>query len=215
MMQFPNVTLPLKSCNRHRISTRFLRTAASVPVIAVTAWQMLHDHAHVVAGERTLILGAAGNVGSYAVQLARLTGAYVIAVIHSDDAARLKKIGANEVIDTRVESLSGRAGVVDVVIDAEGGEMQRQSLAVLKPGGILISSASAPQPALLQQHDVQGSFFLVNTTTGYLNSITNLLNSGELEVRVGTVLPLDSAREAHEMLDGTRPYARGKIVLTV
>jgi NADPH:quinone reductase-like Zn-dependent oxidoreductase len=111
--------------------------------------------------------------------------------------------------------LTGRAGVVDAVVDAAGGELQRQSLAALKPGGVLISAVSAPDAALLQQYGVRGSFFLVNTTTECLNAIRNLIDAGELVARVGTVLPLDSARVAHEMLDGTRPYARGKIVLNI
>jgi NADPH:quinone reductase-like Zn-dependent oxidoreductase len=187
--------------------------AASVPVVAVTAWQMVHDFARVAAGERVLILGAAGNVGSYAVQCAHRAGAHVIAAISSDEEERMRKIGAGRVIDTRVASLLDQAGVVDSVIDAAGGEPQRQSLAALKPGGVLISCVAAPDAALLQQHGARGSFFLVNTTTHYLNTITNLIDAGELATRVGSVLPLDSARVAHEMLDGTRPYARGKIVL--
>lgn len=79
--------------------------------------------------------------------------------------------------------------------------MQRQSVATLKPGGILISAVSAPDPALLEKHGVRGSFFLVNTTTDRLNVIRKLIEAGKLATRVGTVLPLDSAREAHEMLD--------------
>lgn len=187
--------------------------AASVPVIAVTAWQMLHDFAKVVRGDRVLILGASGNVGSFAVQLAHRLGAHVLAAISSDDEVRVRDLGADRVIDTRAGCMTGPSGVVDAVIDAAGGPLQSQSLALLKRGGIMISSVGPPDQALLERYGIRGSFFLVDTTTGYLNSIAQLIDAGELFSRVGTVLPLESARAAHEMLGGLRPYARGKIVL--
>jgi NADPH:quinone reductase-like Zn-dependent oxidoreductase len=187
--------------------------AASVPVVAVTAWQMIHDFAKVSRGDRVLILGAAGNVGSFAVQLAHRLGAYVIAVISSDDRTRVRNLGADQVIDARVESIQERGDVVDSVVDAAGGNLQTQALAVLKRGGTLISSVAPPDKTLLERYGVEGSFFLVNATTPYLNEVTGLIDAGALVTRVSSVLPLESAKMAHEMLDGTRPYPRGKIVL--
>jgi NADPH:quinone reductase-like Zn-dependent oxidoreductase len=105
--------------------------------------------------------------------------------------------------------------VVDTVIDAAGGDMQRQGIAMLKRGGCIVSSVSAPDPKLLQQRDAQGTFFLVKTKTDGLRQITDLIDRGALTTRVGVVLPLSQAFLAHQMLDGTQPYARGKIVLTV
>jgi NADPH:quinone reductase-like Zn-dependent oxidoreductase len=189
--------------------------AASVPVIAVTAWQMLHDFAKVARGHRVLILGAAGNVGSFAVQLAHRLGAYVLAVIGSDDASRMKDLGADRVLDYRVERIGPQLGVVDSVVDAAGGALQSESLAVLKSGGTLISSVAPPDKTLLERYGVKGSFFLVNTTTTCLDAITQLIDAGQLVTRVSTVLPLESAVTAHEMLDGLRPYPRGKIVLNI
>jgi NADPH:quinone reductase-like Zn-dependent oxidoreductase len=187
--------------------------SASVPVVAVTAWQMIHDFAKVSRGDRVLILGAAGNVGSFAVQLAHRLGAYVIAVISSDDRTRVRNLGADQVIDARVESIQERGDVVDSVVDAAGGNLQTQALAVLKRGGTLISSVAPPDKTLLERYGVEGSFFLVNATTPYLNEVTGLIDAGALVTRVSSVLPLESAKMAHEMLDGTRPYPRGKIVL--
>ena len=189
--------------------------AASLPVIAVTAWQMLFDQAVVSAGQRVLILGAAGNVGALAIQLAHQRRTHVIAVISSDDEQRLRTLGADEIIDTRAAGPEWRTLPVDAVIDAAGGDKQRQAIALLKPGGFLVSSVSPPDPNLMRQHDVRGAFFVVNVTTAVLNEITALVDSGALSTNVATVLPLESARVAHEMLEGTRPYPRGKIVLNI
>jgi NADPH:quinone reductase-like Zn-dependent oxidoreductase len=188
--------------------------AASVPVVAVTAWQML-ELARVKRGDRVLILGAAGNVGSFAVQLARHMGALVLAVIGSDDAQRMKDLGAQEVIDSRHGGIPEHIGIVDAIVDASGGDLQTQSLSILKKQGILISSVSSPDKALLERYGVSGSFFLVNTTTACLDSVGQLIDAGVLLPRVSVVLPLESAGIAHDMLEGKRPYPRGKIVLGI
>jgi NADPH:quinone reductase-like Zn-dependent oxidoreductase len=189
--------------------------SASLPVIAATAWQMLFDYAKIRPRQRVLILGASGNVGSLAVQLAHRHGAYVIAATAFDDAARLSDLGADEVLDLR-----GGAGIpglppVDAVIDAAGGDPQRQAIQRLNRGGYIVSSVSAPGRSLLDGQGVSGTFFLVNTTTPLLRQIANVVDEGKLAVRVGTVLPLSEARLAHQMLDGSKPYAHGKIVLTI
>jgi NADPH:quinone reductase-like Zn-dependent oxidoreductase len=188
--------------------------AASLPVISMTAWQMLFDYATIQPRQRVLILGAAGSVGSIAVQLARQHDAYTIAGISSDDAERMMRLGADQVVDTRHSQLTDLPPV-DAVIDAAGGDRQRQAMTRLKRGGYIISSVSAPDPQLLKQQDARGSFFLVKTTTRGLRQIANLIDRGVLSTRVGSVLPLEQAQIAHQMLDGIKPYARGKIVLTV
>lgn len=193
-------------------SSSFIQ-AAAVPVVAVTAWQMLFDHAHVQSGQRVLVLGASGSVGSIAVQLAHRKGAQTIAAMSFDDGDRLRRLGADAVVDLRDASELRALGTVDAVIDAAGGESQRIGITKLGRGGIIISSVSAPDASSLSERGATGRFFLVNTTTECLQTLTPLLDTGSLTIRVGTVLPLHRAREAHEMLDGVRPYERGKIVL--
>jgi NADPH:quinone reductase-like Zn-dependent oxidoreductase len=87
--------------------------------------------------------------------------------------------------------------------------------AVLKRGGTLISAVSQPDQDIAAAHGVKAAFFLVKVTTGRLDTIGRMLEAGALKTAVGAVLPLASARVAHEMLDGTRPRPRGKIVLQV
>ncbi len=189
--------------------------AASLPVVAVTAWQALFEEANLVPGQSVLIHGAAGNVGGYAVQLARQKGITVVATVGTADLAYAKGLGADQVIDYRATQFENVVGPVDAVIDLVGGETQRRSFGVLKPGGALISAVSQPDQDLANRHGVRAAFFLVNVTTERLAQLVDLLQTRELITNVGAVLPLASARVAHEMLEGARPHPRGKIVLQV
>jgi NADPH:quinone reductase-like Zn-dependent oxidoreductase len=197
-----------------RPSTLSFVQAASLPVIATTAWQMLFDHAKIQPGQRILILGASGSVGSIAVELAHRHRAYTIAAGASEDGERLKQLGADEVVNLR-DSTTSAIPAVDAVIDAAGGDQQRRGIAMLKRGGYIVSSVSAPDSALVEQREAHGSFFLVRTTTYGLQEISDLIDRGALTTRVGTVMSLAEAQVAHQMLDGIKPYVRGKIVLIV
>lgn len=189
--------------------------AASVPVVAVTAWQMLFDHAKISAGETVLVHGAAGNVGAYAVQLAHWAGARVIAVAGAADADYLHGLGANEVIDYRTQRFEEQVSAVDAVIDTVGGVTQTHSFAVLKRDGMLASSVSAPSPELAAQYGVRTAFFIVSVSDAQLDRIAQLFDAGVLKTDVGVVLPLADAGKAHEMLAGIVPHPRGKIVLDI
>jgi NADPH:quinone reductase-like Zn-dependent oxidoreductase len=189
--------------------------AASVPVIAVTAWQALFDRAQLKAGQTVLIHGAAGNVGAYAVQLASRAGVRTIATAGTDDIPCVRDIGANTVIDYRNQRFEEEVKDADAVIDLVGGETQERSFRVLRRGGKLISAVSHPDQDLAQSHGVEAAFFLVDVTSEYLAKIANLVDGGELRTRVGAVLPLADAREAHDMLGGLRRRPKGKIVLSV
>jgi NADPH:quinone reductase-like Zn-dependent oxidoreductase len=188
--------------------------AASLPVVAVTAWQMLFDHGGIQSGQTVLILGAAGSVGSYAVQLARSAGARIVATASSKDADYVRSLGAERVIDYRMEFPSRDVGPIDLVLDGVGGEAQTKALAVLRRGGRLVSIVSEPDQSEARRSGVKATFMLVDVTSTALRSISELIEVGKLKTEVGTVLPLSELRQAHEMLEGTRPKVRGKIVLT-
>ena len=187
--------------------------AASVPVVAVTAWQMLFDYAHVQAGQTVLILGAAGNVGAYAVQLAAHARVHVIATAGISDLEFVRSLGAETVIDYQADKLDYAARSVDSVLDLVGGNTREEAARAVKPGGILVSVVSA-DPLRQQRSDIRSVFFYVDVTTARLNTISEMFASGTLSTQVGTVLPLEQVRVAHEMLAGA-PHARGKIVLRV
>jgi NADPH:quinone reductase-like Zn-dependent oxidoreductase len=204
----------LDSIARKPASTSFV-DAASVPVVAVTAWQMLFDRADLRAGQTVLVQGAAGNVGAYAVQLARWAGARVIAVAGAADAQHLLDLGAAEVIDFRTQRFEDHVAGVDVVIDTVGAATQAQSFAAIKRGGILVSSVSEPSTALAAQYGVRTAYFIVAVSAAQLERIAQLLHDRTLRTDLGVVLALADARKAHEMLGGTIPHPRGKIVLDV
>lgn len=188
--------------------------AASAPIVSVTAWQMLFEYGHVTAGQRVLVHGAAGNVGAYAVQLAKQAGLDVVATASSADLDYVRALGADTVVDYKKERFEDSAAGVDVVLDTVGGDIQRRSVRVLKPGGILVSVVSPVPEPTQKRYGIRAAYFYVDVTTARLNKITELFESGKLATDVGTVLPLEEARTAHEMLGGA-PHKRGKIVLSV
>ena len=189
--------------------------AASLPVVCVTAWQALFDQAQLKAGQTVVIHGAAGNVGSYAVQLARRAGIKTIATVATDDIPLILDLGANTVVDYQTQRFEEQVRDVDAVIDLVGGETQNRSFQILRRGGRLISAVSLPDQHLAESFGVEAAFFLVNVTSQYLAQIARLVDGGKLKTRVGAVLPFADAREAHFMLEGVRPRPKGKIVLAV
>ena len=188
--------------------------AASAPIVAITAWQMLFEYAQVTVGQTVLIHGAAGNVGAYLLQLAEEAGLHVVATAASGDLDYVRGFGAERVVDYRSERFEDSLTGLDAILDTVGGDTQRRSLGVLKPGGILVSVVSAVPEATQRAFGVRAAYFYVDVTTARLNKITELFEHRRLVPYVGTVLPLEQARIAHEMLDGA-PHKRGKIVLRV
>ncbi|MGY8631330.1 NADP-dependent oxidoreductase [Bradyrhizobium sp. 14AA] len=189
--------------------------AASVPVVAVTAWQALFDHAHLKAGQTVVVHGAAGNVGSYAVQLAHHAGVHTVVTASTGDVCAVRNLGANTVIDYRTQRFEEEVQSADAVIDLVGGETQDRSFQVLRRGGKLISAVSSPDQVLAKRYGVEATFFLVDVTSQYLTKIARYIDGRKLRTNVGAVLPLADAREAHLMLERVRPQPKGKIVLDV
>ena len=211
---YTEFALPSAGRMAQRPKTLNFIESASAPIVSVTAWQMLFDYAHATAGQTVLIHGAAGNVGGYAVQLASQARLHVVATAASGDLAYVRAMGAERVVDYKKEQFDELLNGVDIVLDTVGGDTQQRSLKVLKPGGILVSVVSLVPEAAQERYGVRAAYFYVDVATERLNKIAELFDKGKLVTDVGTVLPLDEARVAHEMLDGA-PHKRGKIVLTV
>ena len=183
--------------------------AASVPVVAVTAHQMLFDYEQIKAGQSVLIHGAAGNVGAYAVQLAKQAELQVFATAGPADVDYVRDVGADTVVNYDTTKFEDAVPPVDAVLDTVGEETQRRSFCVSKPGGILVSVISTPP----RPPGFRATLFLVDVTKTRLGTLARLLDDRKLTAEVGSVLPFEEARKAHEMLAGA-PHKRGKIVLT-
>jgi NADPH:quinone reductase-like Zn-dependent oxidoreductase len=117
--------------------------AAAVPLSALTVWQAFFDHAHLAPGQRVLIHGAAGGVGTFAVQIARWHGAHIVATASAENRDFLLGLGANEVIDYRHVQFEKAVGDIDLVLDTIGGKTRERSWQVLKAGGLLVTLPEA------------------------------------------------------------------------
>jgi NADPH:quinone reductase-like Zn-dependent oxidoreductase len=143
-----------------------------------------------------------------------LSDLHVLATAAAADLDYVRGLGAERVMDYKKERFEELLNGVDIVLDTVGGETQERSLRVLKPGGILVSVVSPVPEVAQKRYGVRAAYFYVDVTTARLNEISRLFDSGKLTTNVGTVLPLEQARTAHEMLGG-EPHKRGKIVLSI
>jgi NADPH:quinone reductase-like Zn-dependent oxidoreductase len=186
--------------------------SASAPVIAVTAGQMLFEYADSKPGQTVLITGAAGNVGAYAVQMAVGSGIGVVAVARKRDEQVLRELRVNVIVDSGVPDLARGLPRVDAILDLVGGETVQQCIGALKENGKLVTVVSDQIP--MHRQDVKPVFFYAEVTTARLRKFTQMFEGGKIRAKVGSVLPLEEARKAYEMLAGA-PHERGKIMLRV
>jgi len=204
--------------------------AASVPVVALTAWQGLMQGGQLQAGQSVLIHGGAGAVGAYAVQFAHQLGAHVLATAAAEDLDFVRSLGADEVIDYHATRFETVAKNVDVVFDLVGGDTQQRSFAVLKPGGYLVATSQPPSPEEAAQHGVHGVMFGMKPSAEDLARVAQQLDAGTLKFDVARTYPLAQAGQAwtdsarHHPAPGAVPAAgppvaapktHGKIVLEV
>ncbi len=192
--------------------------AAAVPLAALTAWGAL-DQAEVGAGTRVLIHAGAGGVGHFAVQYARLRGAEVVATASKRNADWLGSLGASAVIDyneTRFEDeLSGLDAVIDLIGNVSDNTGTR-SLAVLKPGGMIVNVPTGSWPTLAEEAaaaGVRATGYKVDPDARTLEQITELIEAGHVIVNVDAVYPLEKVQAAHVALE--EGHTRGKIVLEI
>jgi NADPH:quinone reductase-like Zn-dependent oxidoreductase len=188
-------------------------TAAAAPLTAVSAYQALVEHAGLMSGQKVLIHGAAGGIGSFAVQLAKHLGAYIAATAGTEDIGYVKSLGADEVIDYKTQDFASLLKDYDVVFDTVGGETFAKSHQVLKPGGIIVSMATQPDEALAKQYNVQTMHQATQVNPERLVKIIELVEQGALKVHVDKVFPLEQAGDAQAYLQAGKHH--GKVVLKV
>ncbi len=188
--------------------------AATVPLAALTAWQALVEQAHLIEGQTILITGAAGGVGHFAVQLAKVKGAYVIGTASARNAEFLRGLGVDQIIDYTTTPLDKAVQGVDVVFDTVGGETREQAIDVLKRGGTLVSTVvGRPSEEHVAAAGIQARGMLVHPGSEQLTEIARLIDEGRVRPVVDTVFPLADTRKAHELSESG--HVRGKIVLRV
>ncbi|MFJ2393871.1 NADP-dependent oxidoreductase [Streptomyces sp. NPDC087843] len=166
-------------------------SAAALPISGLTAWQGLFDHARLTTGQTVLIHGAAGGVGSIAVQLAHEAGARVIGTGRSAARETVLTLGAHAFLDLESDRLED-AGQVDVVFDVIGGDILDRSAALVRDGGTLVTIA---QPPSVRPENGRAIFFVVEPDRTRLTDLAQRLRDGRLDVRIGEVRPLAEAAD--------------------
>jgi NADPH:quinone reductase-like Zn-dependent oxidoreductase len=186
--------------------------AASVPIAALTAWQGLVVRAKLLAGERVLVHGGAGAVGSFAVQVARFLGARVTTTASAQQIEFVTDLGAEGVIDYGAVLFEEQVSGMDVVFDTIGRDTLQRSWGVLKPGGRMVTIAADSEYATDER--VKQAYFIVEPNHEQLVRIGGLLDSGDLRPVVDTVMPIDQASAAFS--GGVKERrGRGKLVATL
>jgi len=187
--------------------------AAAVPTAALTAWQALFDHGSLKKGQRILVHGAAGSVGTFAVQLASWAGAFAIGTASADNSDLLRELGAQEVIDYHAVRFEDEVRDLDLVLDTIGGYTLTRSYGVVRAGGVIVSLVAELDQQALNQRSIRGAHFVVEPNRDELIEVARLIDAGSLRPVIATVFPLTEARQAFELSLGH--HTRGKIVLSV
>jgi NADPH:quinone reductase-like Zn-dependent oxidoreductase len=189
------------------------KAASGVALAGLTAWQGLFQHGGLKRGQRVLIHGASGGVGVFAVQFGKWKEAYVIGTASGKNVNFVQELGADEVIDYETEDFSQKVSDIDLVFDTQGGKVQMDSMKVLKPGGVLVSTVGIQDPEALKSRGIRGVSFMAQSTPADLEQIARLIDTGIVIPVVSKIFPLKDAAEAQRMSE--QGHVRGKIVLQV
>jgi NADPH:quinone reductase-like Zn-dependent oxidoreductase len=186
--------------------------AAGIPVVGETAWRALVTIANVQPGQRVLIHGGAGGVGSSAVQIAKARGAYVIATASPDHNDLLRSLGADECVDYHTVRFEEQLKDIDVVLNTVDAETGARSVGIVKPGGILVSVAGAAPAAQCEAAKIRCA--VTGHATGeMLGSLSELADQGKFRIHIDRQFPLAEAAKALEL--SRQGHTGGKIILEV
>jgi NADPH:quinone reductase-like Zn-dependent oxidoreductase len=187
--------------------------AAAIPIAALTAWQAMFDVAHLSSGQKILITGASGGVGSMAVQFAKAKGAIVVATASGKNAQFVRDLGADEFVDYTQQPFEEVVKDMDVVFDTIGGDTLERSFQTLKKGGFLVSAVAVPSEEKARELGVEVDQVFCKPNAQQLAEINRLIEAGKLNIHIATILPLTEVKKAHQLSQSGR--TRGKIVLQV
>jgi alcohol dehydrogenase len=214
-----------------------MEEAASIPLVGLTAWQVLIERAGLKKGQKVLIHAGSGGVGTFAIQLAKHLGAIVATTTSTENLDMVKRLGADIAIDYTKDDFANVLSGYDVVLNSLGTETLNKSLQVLKPGGKLISISGPPDPSFAKdlgvswilgqamrflsyrirmeakRHRVSYSFLFMAPSGDQLREITSLVDSGIIRPVVDQVLPFDSIEEALAKVE--QGHVKGKVVVKV
>ena len=213
-----------------------MEESAAIPLVALAAWQALVELAQIKSGQKVLVHAGAGGLGSTVIQLAKHLGAYVATTVNGQDAAKVRGLGADEVVDYTKTNFAELLSGYDVVLDSLGGDNLARSLTVLKSDGLAISVVGPPDAAFAVQVGqpllkpvmallsrkvraqarklgVRYSFFFMRADGAQLKTLAALYDAGTLRPVLDRTFPFDETLDAIAYVEQGR--AKGKIVVTM
>ncbi|MDN6161598.1 MAG: NADP-dependent oxidoreductase [Atopostipes sp.] len=189
--------------------------AAAVPLAGLTAWQCLLDFGQIREGDKVLIHAGSGGVGSYAIQIAKSFGAYVLSTASGSNEDFLKELGVDEFINYETTDFTDIAEDLDLVVDTMGGEILEKSLGVVKNGGRLVSIAGQPNEGRAKERNIEVKALWLEPNGKQLAELGELMEKGEVKSYIGHKFPFSAQglRDAHEL--SATHHAKGKIVIEI
>ncbi|MFP3378328.1 NADP-dependent oxidoreductase [Bacillus sp. SIMBA_069] len=211
--------------------------AASIPLVGLTSYQALHDIMHLQKGQKILIHAGSGGVGTFAIQLAKIMGATVTTTASEAGANLVKSLGADEIINYKIEKFEEILKDYDAVFDTIGGTTLEKSFNIIKRSGnivsvsgmpnarfgkefgsgffktLLFSLASKKLTALEKKHNAQYSFLFMKPSGDQLRTIANYIEAGKIKPVIDRVFPFEDTQKAMEYSEAGR--AKGKIIVKI
>jgi alcohol dehydrogenase len=188
--------------------------AAALPLAGVSAVQALELHMKAKPGQKVLIHGGAGGIGSFAIQYAKHLGCHVATTVRGSQKEFVRRLGADDVIDFELEKFDTILKEYDGVLDTVGGEVYKRSFSVLKRGGIVVSMAeNSPDQEQMSKFGARSDFFITQIDSASLQSLAELVDKGALRPQIDREFPLEQAREACAYVEQEHP--KGKVVVRI
>jgi alcohol dehydrogenase len=197
----------------HKPKTLSHEEAAGLPLVGVSAWQALVETIRLSKGQKILIHGGAGGIGSIAIQLAKRFGAYIATTVSTNDKQFVKELGADEVIDYKTQSFDDLLHDYDAVFDTVGGETYTRSFKVLKKGGIIVSMLEQPNQELMERFGVKAIYQFTKVNRERLTKLAQWVDQNNIRVNVDRTFPLEETAKALDYQRDVHP--RGKVVLAI
>jgi NADPH:quinone reductase-like Zn-dependent oxidoreductase len=187
--------------------------AAALPLAAASALQGIEEELKAVKGQKILIQGGAGGIGSLAIQIAKMLGAYVATTVGTDDVDFAKNLGSDEVIDYKTQEASEILKDYDGIFNTANPQQLNKLFVILKTGGKIVSMTGQPDTELAKKYNVEAVSEMTKTNTEQLKKIAELVDSGKLKVYVTETFTLAKTKDAFDYFETQHP--RGKVVVNV
>ena len=210
---FAEIALAKADIIAHKPKTLNHQEAAGLPTVGVSAWQALVETIRLTNGQKILIHGGAGGIGSISIQLAKHLGAHVATTVSSHDIQFAKELGADEVIDYKTQRFEDLVHDHDAVFDTVAGDTYSRSFKVLKRGGVIVSMLEQPNQQLMEQFGVKAIFQFTQVNRERLTKLAQWVDQNNIRVNVDRTFPLEEAGKALDYQKDVHP--RGKVVLAI